>query len=53
MRASALPELLECLLIAGQDADYQLKVALNYLNGVAPPKSQSGQRQVRAEPPAP
>jgi carboxyl-terminal processing protease len=34
-------------------SDYQLKVALNYLNGVAPPKSQSGQRQVRAEPPAP
>jgi Lrp/AsnC family leucine-responsive transcriptional regulator len=28
MRASALPELLECLLIAGQDADYQLKVAM-------------------------
>ena len=34
-------------------SDYQLKVALNYLNGVAPPKSQSGSRQVRAEPPAP
>jgi len=34
-------------------SDYQLKVALNYLNGIAPPKSQTGSRQVRAEPPAP
>ena len=29
---AVLPEVLECLLITGQDADYQLKVAVRYMD---------------------
>ena len=30
----ALPEVLECLLITGQDADYQLKVIVRDMGGL-------------------
>ena len=32
-KVSALPEVLECLLITGQDADYQLKVIVSDMDG--------------------
>ncbi len=32
-KISAIPEILECLLITGQDADYQLKVVVSDMDG--------------------